>query len=101
MRGLRQCLPMRDEVSAVMVELRGAEMATPTGKRVQASGKVLTSEGAAVPADQVVHAAQVKMLERGCSATTRPAGSGSRARLLKWCAPLGQCPGRVLQHTAP
>ena len=69
-------------------------------KRVQASGKVLTSEGAAVPADQVVHAAQVKVLERGCSTTTRPAGSGSRARPLKCCAPRGTVSGPSVAHRA-
>jgi hypothetical protein len=72
---------MRDEVSAVTVELRGAEMAAQTGKRVQVTGKVVSSEYPAVPADQVLQAAQVKVLETRCSTTMGAAESGSRARI--------------------
>jgi hypothetical protein len=72
---------LRDEVSSVMVELRGAEIGAQNGKRVQVTGKVLSSEGGAVTADQVVQAGQVKVLEAGCSATAGSAGSGSRARV--------------------
>jgi hypothetical protein len=82
---------MRDEVSAVMVELRGGAMAAQTGQRVQVTGKVVTSEGAAVHADQVVQAGQVKVLERGCGTATAHAGSGSRARV----APMSRAPGTV------
>jgi hypothetical protein len=80
---------MRDEVSAVMVELRGDAMAAQPGERVQVTGKVVTSEGAAVRADQVVQATHVKVLEKGCGTSTGPAGSGSRARV----GPMSRAPG--------
>jgi hypothetical protein len=80
---------MRDEVSSVMVELRGAEMAAQTGKRVQVTGKAVLSESAAVTADQVVQAALVKVLEIGCNTIAGPAGSDSRARV----APMSRAPG--------
>jgi hypothetical protein len=82
---------MRDEVSAVMVELRGDAMAAQTGQRVQVTGKVVTSEGAAVRADQVFQAGQVKVLERGCGTATGHGGSGSRARV----ATMSRAPGRA------
>jgi len=84
---------MRDEVSAVTVELRGAEMAAQAGKRVEVTGKVAISEDAAAPADQVVQAAQIKALATGCSATIRPAGSGSRARVAPMSRAIGIATG--------
>ena len=91
---------MRDEVSAVMVELRGAAMTAQTGQRVQVTGKVVTSEGAAVSADQVVQAAQVKVLERGCGLATGPAGSGSRARVARMSRAPGAASGLRVSRRA-
>ncbi len=91
---------MRDEASAVTVELRGAEMAGQTGKRVQVTGKVVPSERAEAPADQVLQATEVKVLEAGCSATIVAAGNGSRARFVphvsSMVAHLGGIPGAVV-----
>jgi hypothetical protein len=72
---------MRDEVSAVMVELRGAEMASQSGKHVQVIGQVVSSKGAVVPADFAVQAAKLKVLGTRCSTATGHAESGSRARM--------------------
>jgi hypothetical protein len=73
---------LRDEVSAVIVELRGAEMASQSGKHVQVTGQVVSSKGAVGPADFVVQAAKLKVLETGCATTAGPAGSSSRARVI-------------------
>jgi hypothetical protein len=84
---------MRDEVSAVMVELRGAEMASQSGKHVQVTGQVVSSKGAVSPADFVVRAAKLKVLEPGCATTTGPAGSSSRARVTPMPQASGMGPG--------
>ena len=84
---------MRDEVSAVLVELRGAEMASQSGKHVQVTGQVVSSKGAVSPADFVVRAAKLKALETGCATTTGPAGSGSRARVTPMPQASGMGPG--------
>ena len=72
---------MRDDVSAVVVELRGDALAAQTGQRVQVTGKVVASKGAVGPADFMVRAAKLKVLETGCSTATGPLESGSRARM--------------------
>ncbi len=72
---------VRDEVSAVSVELQGMEMGAQTGKRVQVTGKVVPLGSVAAHADQVLQAAQVRVLEGDCGPTTGPAGRGSRARV--------------------
>ncbi len=93
---------MRDEVSAVTVELRGAKMAAQTSQRVQVNGKVMSSEDTVVQADFVVDAAQVKVLEMGCSTATGAAENGSRARMAPMpdvggiASGLGGTPGAVI-----
>jgi len=84
---------MRDEVSAVLVELRGAEMASQRGKHVRVTGQVVSSKGAVFPADFVVRAAKLKVLETGCATTTGPAGSSSRARVTPMPQASGIGPG--------
>jgi hypothetical protein len=81
---------MRDEVSAVMVELRGAEIAAQNGKRVQVTGKVVSSSAPGHP-DQVLQAAQVKVLATGCG--TVSTGSRSRARVAPEALTGGIAPG--------
>jgi hypothetical protein len=83
---------MRDEVSAVLVELRGAEMASQSGKHVQVTGQVVSSKGAVHAEDFAVRAAKLKVLETGCATTTGPAGSSSRARV----TPMPQASGMGL-----
>jgi hypothetical protein len=84
---------MRDEVSAVLVELRGAEMASQSGKHVQVTGQVVSSKGAVHAADFAVRAAKLKVLETGCSTATGPLESSSRARVTPMPQASGMGPG--------
>jgi len=69
---------VRNEVSAVTVELRRAALAAQTGRRVHVTGKAVPSENATVPADQVVQETQVKVLGSACNATIGSRKKGCR-----------------------
>lgn len=72
---------LRDEASAVTVELRGAEIANNVGRRVQVSGTMAPSQHALAAADQVVQAKAIQVLGSGCGAVVEAAAvTGSRAR---------------------
>jgi hypothetical protein len=90
---------MRDEVSAVMVELRGAEIAAQNGKRVQVTGKVMSAEGATVHADQVIRAANVKYWSRD-AAQAQGLREAGRVRGLRRWALVGVGPEQA-EHPAP
>jgi len=73
---------LRDEVSAVTVELRGQEVASQVGQIVQVTGAIVPAQRALAPADQVMQARDVRALGTACGeamATAVPA-TGSRAR---------------------
>jgi hypothetical protein len=72
---------LRDEASAVTVELRGADIANDVGRRVQVSGTMAPSQHALAAADQVVQAKAVRVLGSGCGVAVESAAvTGSRAR---------------------
>jgi len=71
---------LRDEASAVTVELRGADVANDVGRRVQVSGAIVPSQHALAVADQVVQAKAIQVLGAGCGAVESAAVTGSRAR---------------------
>ncbi|HVP48846.1 MAG TPA: hypothetical protein VMT32_19770 [Bryobacteraceae bacterium] len=76
-------LVLADEVSGVMIELRGGKLDDYAGKRIQLSGQAVHSRATA-PADQVIQVSALKVLATGCStaaaASTGAAATGSRAR---------------------
>ena len=72
---------LRDEASAVTVELRGADIANDVGRRVQVTGVIAPSQHALAAADQVVRAKAIRVLGAGCGTAAEPlAVTGSRAR---------------------
>lgn len=71
---------LRDEASAVTVELRGADVADQVGKRVHVTGAITPSQRALAPADQVIQAKAIQVLAPGCEAVKSAAVTGSRAR---------------------
>jgi hypothetical protein len=71
---------LRDEASAVTVELRGAEIANNVGRRVQVSGTMAPSQHALAAADQVVQAKAIQVLGSECGAMASAPVTGSRAR---------------------
>jgi hypothetical protein len=71
---------LRDEVSRIAVELRGAEVANQVGRRVEVTGSVVPPVRTA-GAGQIIRAKEVKRLADGCKVAEVPATSGSRARL--------------------
>jgi hypothetical protein len=75
---------MRDEVSGVVVELRGADVHKQVGNRVEITGTLLSSVRAAAPAAEAVQVLSVKTLGTGCSATIAlTAKNGERSRAEK------------------
>ena len=76
---------LEDEVSGVIVELRGEKLDAYAGKRVQLTGQAVNSRAEA-PADEVIHTSEVKVLEIVCSAavaaSTGAAATGSRERIM-------------------
>lgn len=72
---------LRDEASAVTVELRGADIANDVGRRVQVTGAIAASQHALAVADQVVQAKAIQVLGTGCGTAVESAAvTGSRAR---------------------
>ncbi len=72
---------LRDEASAVTVELRGTDIANDVGRRVQVSGAIVPSQHALAVADQVVRATSILVLGSECGgALEASAATGSRAR---------------------
>lgn len=71
---------LRDEASAVTVELRGADVASDVGERVQVNGTIVPSQRALAPADQVMQAKAIQVLASGCGAAADAAMTESRAR---------------------
>jgi hypothetical protein len=73
---------LRDEVSAITVELRGREVANQVGQRVQVTGAVVPAQRALAPADQVMQARAVHALGTACGAGSAEASAvtGARAR---------------------
>jgi hypothetical protein len=73
---------LRDEVSAVTVELRGQEVAKQVGQRVQVTGAIVPAQRALAPADQVMQAHTVRALGTACGEAMAAAVpmTGSRAR---------------------
>jgi hypothetical protein len=72
---------LRDEASAITVELRGAEVSNDVGRRVQVSGTMAPSQHALAAADQVVQAKSIHVLGSGCGAVMEAAAvEGSRER---------------------
>lgn len=71
---------MRDEVSAVTVELRGPEVNSTVGRRVELKGSIVKSARAVKPADQVIQVSEVKVLGSGCGTTIAAGATSSRSR---------------------
>jgi len=73
---------LRDEVSAVTVELRGHDVASQFGQRVQVTGAIVPAQRALAPADQVMQARDVRTLGTACGEAMAAAvpATGSRAR---------------------
>ncbi len=73
---------LRDEASAVTVELRGADVASSAGQRVQVHGTMAPTQHALAAADQVVQAKALRLLGASCGTATQElaAVTGSRAR---------------------
>ncbi len=73
---------LRDEVSAVTVELRGQQVANQVGQRVQVTGVMVPARRALAPADQVMQARVIHALGTGCGARSADAVAmtGARAR---------------------
>ena len=71
---------LRDEASGITVELRGADVASQVGQRVEVTGSVVPLAPAA-PAGQVIRANAVKSLDGACEAAEGVAATGSRARV--------------------
>jgi hypothetical protein len=72
---------LRDEASAVTVELRGTTVATNVGRRVQVSGTIMPAQHALAGADQVVVAKTIQVMGTGFGTTVESAAiTGSRAR---------------------
>jgi hypothetical protein len=73
---------LRDDVSAVTVELRGQEVASQVGQRVQVTGAIVPAQRALAPADQVMQARTVRALGTACGEAMAAAVpvTGSRAR---------------------
>ena len=72
---------LRDEVSGITVELRGAEVAKQVGHRVEVTGSVeplLRS----TPGGQVIRAKAMKLLGGECQAENAGAATGSRSRAI-------------------
>jgi hypothetical protein len=69
---------LRDEVSGITVELRGAEVAKQLGQRVAVTGSAEPSVRGA-PGGQVIRAKAVKLLGGECQAE-EAAATGSRSR---------------------
>jgi hypothetical protein len=80
---------MRDEVSAVTVEVRGAELAAQTGKRVQVMGKMAPLDHAEASADEVLQATEVKVLESECNPSAAANGTGSGERVIPSLSGIG------------
>jgi len=74
-----QWFVLRDEASAVTVELRGGEVRTNIGKRVQVTGSIAPSTPRAKAATQVLQISEIKVLGSGCATTV--AATGSRGRM--------------------
>ncbi len=73
---------LRDEASAVTVELRGTDVAYLVGKRVHVSGEIAPAQRASAPADEVVRAKAIQILGSSCSeAAGTAAMTESRARM--------------------
>lgn len=68
---------LRDEASAVTVELRGTNVGNNVGQRVQVSGTIMPSEHSSAGADQVVVAKTIQVMASGMESA---AVTGSRAR---------------------
>ena len=75
---------MRDEVSGVIVELRGADVHKQIGNRVEITGTLSPMVRAAAPAAQAVQVLSTKTLGTGCSVTiAMPLKTGARSRAEK------------------
>ena len=72
---------LRDEVSGVTVELRGAEVAKQVGQRVEVTGSAEPLVRKA-PSGQVIRAKAMKLLGGECQAEDAGAASGSRSRVI-------------------
>ena len=71
---------LRDEASAITVELRGTDVANDVGERVQVNGTIVPSQRALAPADQVMQAKAIQVLGGGCGAAADATMTESRAR---------------------
>lgn len=73
---------LRDEASAVTVELRGHDVANQVGQRVQVTGAIVPAQRALAPADQVMQTRDVRVLGTVCGEAMAAAlpETGSRAR---------------------
>jgi hypothetical protein len=71
---------MRDEASAVTAELRGPEVSSTVGKRVEVTGGLAPSARPIKPAEQVVEVRAIKVLGTGCGTTIAAAAANSRER---------------------
>ena len=71
---------LRDEVSGITVELRGAEVASQVGQRVEVTGSVVPLVRTAADG-QIVRAKAMKSLGGACEAAEGVAATGSRARV--------------------
>jgi len=72
---------MRDEASAVTAELRGPEVSSTVGKRVEVTGGLVPSARPVKPAEQVVQVHAIKVLGTGCGTTiAADAAANSRER---------------------
>lgn len=71
---------LRDEASAVMVELRGANVPDQVGKRVHVTGEIVTSQRVLVPAVEVVRVNAMQVLNSSCGVADAVAMTESRAR---------------------
>jgi hypothetical protein len=72
---------LRDEASAVTVELRGTEVANQVGKRVHVTGEIAPAQRALAPAEAVVRAKAIQVLGSSCGeAADTGAMTESRAR---------------------
>jgi len=75
---------MRDEVSGVVVELRGADVHKQIGNRVEITGTLSPMVRAAAPAAQAVQVLSTKTLGTGCSVMiAMPLKTGARSRAEK------------------
>jgi hypothetical protein len=72
---------LRDEVSGITVELRGAEVAKQVGHRIEVTGSVVPLVPTA-PGGQVIRAKAVKLLAGESQADRAAAVSGSRSRVI-------------------